>query len=371
MIIVIPSYQPGKALIDLVDALDGARVVVVDDGSGPDYAAIFAMVAARGAEVITHSVNHGKGAALKTGFAHVARTAPDQAVVCADSDGQHRPADITTIAAEVERGRAAIVLGSRGFTGRVPLRSRLGNAITRRVFAILTGRRLGDTQTGLRGYPPDLLAWLGDIPGERFEYEQQVLLRAVEESLPIAEVDIATVYLEANASSHFRPVRDSWAIYHALVRHAASRLGPFTTSSLAGWLVDLTAFAAITLLGVGPLVALVGARLLSATANFTLNRHWVFGGQQLPPLLGAVGRYLALATMVLGVNVIMLDGLLGLGLWAVPAKIICDLVLFAGSFGLQRRWWGRVRDLRPIAGSATSQLSETADGCSASVPPHR
>ena len=89
MIIVIPSYQPGKALIDLVDALAGARVVVVDDGSGPDYAAIFAMVAARGAEVITHSVNHGKGAALKTGFAHVARTAPDQAVVCADSDGQH------------------------------------------------------------------------------------------------------------------------------------------------------------------------------------------------------------------------------------------------------------------------------------------
>lgn len=366
MIILIPAYQPGKALVDLVDALAGsdgidADVLVVDDGSGPAYDSVFAMVRARGVIVLSHLVNRGKGAALKTGFAYAARHHPGETVVCADSDGQHRPADIAAVAAEVERGSASIVLGARGFTGEVPLRSRFGNDITRTLFGMITGRRLRDTQTGLRAYPPKMLDWLGRVPGERFEYEQQVLLRAVEDRLPIAEVEIETVYLQANASSHFRPVRDSWAIYRPLLRQLPRRIGAFGLSSLAGWAVDVTVFAALTLLGLLPAVALVAARLLSATLNFTLNRHWVFArespGLALPPLGPALAKYAALAAAYLGLNLLLLGTLINAGAWTVPAKVAVDAALFGASFWIQRRWWGRRTDpsvSRPAPSADTS-----------------
>ena len=356
MIVLIPSYQPGKALVDLVDALADSTVVVVDDGSGSDYASVFAMVQARGVEVVSHPTNLGKGAALKSGFAYIAKRFPGHSVVCADSDGQHRPIDIAKVATELELGDAAIILGARGFTGKVPLRSRFGNTVTRTVFGALTGRRLRDTQTGLRGYPAEQLSWLLSVPGNRFEYEQQVLLQAVDEGHDIAEVEIATVYLAANASSHFRTVQDSWAVYQPLLRHAR-HVGRFSLSSAAGWLIDVTVFAILTMLSVGPLLALLLARLLSASTNFAINRHWVFGGRQLPPLLGAGGRYLALATVVLGVNLLMLDGLLPLELWAVPAKVICDVVLFTGSFTIQRRWWGCRSSAAPGSCHQTQDLA--------------
>ena len=120
MIVLIPAYEPDHRLVGLVDELHdaGQRVVVVDDGSGPAYAAVFEAVRRRGGTVLTHPVNRGKGAALKTGFQY----AGGDDVVCADADGQHRVEDILRVAAQVERtGRTT--LGVRQFTGPVPLRS--------------------------------------------------------------------------------------------------------------------------------------------------------------------------------------------------------------------------------------------------------
>ena len=51
------------------------------------------------------------------------------------------------------------------------MRSRVGNAVTAAFFGLVTGVRIADTQTGLRGYPHRMLDWLVDVPGDRFEYE--------------------------------------------------------------------------------------------------------------------------------------------------------------------------------------------------------
>ena len=83
MIILIPSFQPDQRLVDLVMDLagvPGARVVVVDDGSGPDFRSWFDGASIAGAEVLTHPDNRGKGAALQTGFAHVRRMWPAEPV---------------------------------------------------------------------------------------------------------------------------------------------------------------------------------------------------------------------------------------------------------------------------------------------------
>ena len=115
-----------------------------------------------------------------------------------------------------------MVLGSRKFTGQVPLRSRFGNSVTRGVFAITTGSKVYDTQTGLRGFPHHMLDWLCEIPGDRFEYEMNMLLAARREGYAIREVFIETVYLEENKSSHFRPLVDSMRIYLPILAFSAS-----------------------------------------------------------------------------------------------------------------------------------------------------
>ncbi|GIG42953.1 hypothetical protein Dsi01nite_009940 [Dactylosporangium siamense] len=215
------TYEPDQRLVDLVDGLRGAgqAVVVVDDGSGPADAPVFQAVRDRGGTVLTHPVNRGKGVALKTGF----RSAKED-VVCADADGQHRVEDILRVADHVRRtGRTT--LGVRRFTGPVPLRSSAGNALTRVVFAAVTGSRIQDTQTGLRGYPASRLGWLLEVPGERFEDEMRTLLLATRHG-GIDQVPIATVYLEHNASSHFRPLVDSARVYAPLLRFSASSCWP-------------------------------------------------------------------------------------------------------------------------------------------------
>lgn len=225
MILVLPAYQPDERLVDVVAEVTHAApdwtVLVVDDGSGSAYTPIFVRAVFMGATVITHSANRGKGAALKTAFAWVERNAPGESVVCADSDGQHLVHDIVRVASSVRPG--AMVLGGRRFTGRVPLRSRVGNTITRHVFRALSGISVYDTQTGLRAYPFELLPWLRTVPGDRFEYEFQALLRAPQAGVGIVEVEIMTVYGSEPRSSHFRSVRDSWRIYAPLLAQARPR----------------------------------------------------------------------------------------------------------------------------------------------------
>lgn len=324
MIVLIPAYEPGPTLVDLVRALAPRTVVVVDDGSGPAYAPVFAAVRRLGAEVLTLDRNRGKGVALKTGFAHIRRHHPGRDVVCADSDGQHRAVDIEAVAARVAASGAAMVLGSRRFTGPVPARSRLGNAVTRVAFRLVTGVALGDTQTGLRAYPARMLPWLAGVGGDRFEYEQRLLLRACRDGLPIDEVPIATVYLAGNASSHFRPVRDSLRVYRPLLAFAAS--------SLLAFAVDTVTVLVLAALTGGLVLPAIAARVLSATVNYTVNRSYVFG----PGRPRSAWRYAALAASLLAVNIVLLEGLTMLTGSVPVAKLATEALLFAASFVAQR-----------------------------------
>ena len=110
---------------------------------------------------------------------------------------------------------------------RFPLRSRFGNAATRTALRAASGLGLQDTQTGLRGYPPSLVGWLGTVDGERFEYEINVLLEAQRNGIAVHEVPIETIYIDDNASSHFRPLIDSIRVYLPLIKFSMSSLASF------------------------------------------------------------------------------------------------------------------------------------------------
>ena len=269
MIVLIPAYEPDERMVELVEVLHtaGHRMIVVDDGSGEAYAELFRRVEDRGVEVLHEPENVGKATALRTGLAHIARRWPGEDVVTADSDGQHRPDDIAAVGAAIAQGDS-LVLGGRRFTGDVPVRSRFGNAVSRMLFRTAGGVGVHDTQTGLRGIPavriPEVLA----VTGERFAWEMNVLLDFARRRVPIREIEIATVYIDGNASSHFRPVRESLAVLRPLLRYVLVSFGSFVLDVAALHLL----YAASGML----LPSMVGARVLSATVNFALNRAVVF-----------------------------------------------------------------------------------------------
>jgi len=340
VIVLIPAYEPGPALVELVRHLSHHTVLVVNDGSGPLYVSVFAAARAAGAEVMTLPSNQGKGCALRAGFAHARSHHPGEAVVCADSDGQHRPEDVEAVGARLADGDPAMVLGARRFAGRVPARSRFGNRVTAAAFAAATGLSLTDTQTGLRAYPARMLPWLGEVAGDRFEYELRLLVRAAREELAVVEVEIATVYLDHNASSHFRPVRDSLRVLTPLLAFAAS--------SLLGFVVDTVTLLALVALTGNLAGSAVAARLLSGALNYTVNKRLVFGAGDRASLL----RYVGLAAALLTVNLVLLEALSAVSGSLLIAKVVTELLLVAAGYVIQRRYVFTRRLARPDRGGS-------------------
>lgn len=329
-VVLIPAYEPDGRLAQLALALraaaPGCQVLVVDDGSGPGWDAAFEAAGRAGAVVLRYATNRGKGHALRMGLAEAARRWPAADVVCADADGQHTPEDVAAVAQRV-RTSGRMTLGVRRFVGEVPARSRLGNALTALLFRGATGWRLADTQTGLRGYPAGSYAWMLAVPGDRYEYELSALLRARELGLEVEQVPIATVYEPGNTSSHFRPLVDSARIYAPLLR--------FMSASLASFAIDWAGVMVLHALTGNLLVSAVGARLVSGTANFFLNRR-VFGAAPGTVRSTAV-RYVALAVALLAASYLALRLLTGLGTPLGIAKIIGDGAVYVASYLVQRR----------------------------------
>lgn len=222
-IVIIPAYQPGGPLIEVVAGLStsGLICIVVDDGSGRDYRKVFDHVENH-AVVLRHDKNLGKGAALKTGYRYIKETFGSGIIITADADGQHTVSDINKLAdayMKSDNPSNVLMIGARKFSqADVPLRSRIGNIITTRLFRTLTGLDINDTQTGLRAFDYSLIDLMLDIDGDRFEYETNVLLVCSKRKISVTEIPIDTIYLDKNKSSHFNPITDSITIYLQIAR---------------------------------------------------------------------------------------------------------------------------------------------------------
>ena len=340
--LIIPAYKPAKELLALIDRFMQNPVfvpVVVDDGSGADFEPIFSALP-KGVRLLKHPQNRGKGAALKTAFEYVLDRLPEcDLAVTADADGQHKYEDILRVCDTARANPGALVLGSRRFDGNVPLRSRFGNGVTRKVFSVASGVTVYDTQTGLRAFGREAMAKFLQVPGERYEYEINMLLTAAQGGIPVVEEWIETVYLNDNASSHFNPFRDSLKIYMCIFKFCASSLLAFAVDYvLALILKGLTSAwpAAVSLtFSVGV------ARLVSATVNFIVNRRVVFKGNE--SLGKAVAKYAALAAVILCLNLALMHALTALGVPFALAKILVETTLFFFNFTLQGKFVFRKR----------------------------
>lgn len=326
-IALIPAYMPDEKMTAVVRELYGEQfyVVVVNDGSPSEFDEIFEN-ARECAAVLSHDTNRGKGEALKTGMRYIRdHFQPPYTVINVDADGQHRIHDIIRVAQTAAISRSSLVLGSRKLTGKVPFKSRFGNAITRLIYRLTTRTAVYDTQTGLRAYSDKLIDRLIAIDGSRYEYEMNMLMRLPREGCEIMEVWIDTVYINNNASSHFDPVKDSAKIYKEILK--------FSASSLLSFGVDYGLFCLLSVLTGSLVLSNITARIISGTVNFTLNRKVVFRSQT--NAVAAALKYIALAVFILICNTLVLKGLTGFGLAVYGAKIITEAIMFVFSYIVQ------------------------------------
>jgi len=222
-VVIIPALNPGAELpVYARELLKSGlpRIVVVDDGSGAEYAEIFAEMADLPLiTVLRHKQNCGKGRALKTAMEYIliSQYACD-GVITVDADGQHSLADVCRMAQALASGNKEFVLGCRDFSlPGVPWRSRLGNRITSMMFKLLYGTYLPDTQTGLRGIPAWLLPYMLKIEGERFDYETSVLVELLYTGVKINHLAIETKYFDDNKGTNFSALRDTLRVARALI----------------------------------------------------------------------------------------------------------------------------------------------------------
>lgn len=337
--VIIPSLEPDERLISVVQDIQKIgmkNIIVVNDGSGEEYSNIFEAIEGRkGVTVLKHNVNLGKGRALKTAFNYCLNTFDDLCgVVTADSDGQHTARNIWGCAEALVLNRNKLILGVRDFSAPdIPFRSKFGNNLTVLVLNAACGIKVADTQTGLRGIPAEFMKKLLSVPGERFEYETNMLIETKDSETGIYEVPIETIYQKERYSSHFNPVKDSIRIYRIFAK--------FIFSSLLSTGIDFLLFSLCIHLfktnfpQMYILVATVAARIFSAAVNFSVNKKVVFRSKA--GNAAAALKYAALSLSIMMCSAGLVTVLYQLTqIKEVILKIVVDTCLFVVSFTVQR-----------------------------------
>lgn len=239
VVVLIPVYNPDEKIMDkFLDELTKKfkNIVFVNDGCSKKHKKYMDSLEEK-YPVVKHNINLGKGRGLKNGINYILNNySKCKVIVTADCDGQHSVKDIIHVANVAKEYDDSLILGVRDFSkSQVPFRSRFGNVLTRNVLCSFVGVRVSDTQTGLRGMSLDVARDLVDIPGERYEYETNVLIESKNRNILTKEVIIDTIYIDKNETSHFNPVKDSLRIYKLFTS--------YLLFSLIAYLVEVLVFA--------------------------------------------------------------------------------------------------------------------------------
>ncbi|GAB2501927.1 bifunctional glycosyltransferase family 2/GtrA family protein [Alkalibacterium psychrotolerans] len=344
-VIVIPVLNPDKSFYPYVEKLHEEAfrsIIIINDGSENNLDYIFNRCShLQNVTVLKHAVNLGKGRALKTAFNYILNhedLKKAEGVITVDADGQHKLEDVMTLCGSLNESERKLILGVRSFNEKhVPRKNMLGNTITRKVFKLLYGKSLKDTQTGLRGLSMDILHYYIDLEGERFNYETNMLIETVSRQFDIEEIPIETVYIDDNSSSHFNKVKDSFEIYLLLFKNFFK----FISVSFVSFIIDISLFQLFlfilrfTFSRRQIVAATLLARTGSSLFNYTVNRSFVFESKQKWNKTIAGYYTLVVAEALLsGFSVYFIYQMTGFR--QVFIKVFVDLVIFLISYRVQK-----------------------------------
>jgi len=248
IIAIVPVYNNEKTIAECIQKIKVHcnDIIVVNDGSTDLTGNILQHIDIT--EIISFPYNKGKGEALKAGFERASVLGFTHAITV-DADGQHSPDDIQLFIERIKENPHAIWIGNRilqhKMNKKVPLRSRFGRKFGNFWYKFNTGIKLNDTQCGFRVYPLQEILKIKS-KGRRYEYEQDLLLKAAWNGIIVKEIDVHILYQSKDeAVSHFRPVRDFLLISKINSSAAMMRIFfPFLLKNSEGstWKERLVAF---------------------------------------------------------------------------------------------------------------------------------
>lgn len=201
--IILPAKNEAEGLRRTLPALRArlpeAEVIVVDDGSTDDTAAV---AAEAGARVLSSPYSMGNGAAIKRG----ARAAHGDVLVFMDADGQHAADHVEALLVKLAEGYDMVV-GARDRSGQANLHRGLANALYNRLASWMTGHRIADLTSGFRAVRADKFREFLHLLPNGFSYPTTSTMAFFRSAYPVAYVPIPVAKRVGNGS-HIRPFKD-------------------------------------------------------------------------------------------------------------------------------------------------------------------
>jgi|SRR5687768_9654823 len=225
-----------RTLPALVAAMPEAEVIVVDDGSSDDTAAV---ARSAGVRVLSSPYSMGNGAAIKRG----ARAAGGDVLVFMDADGQHHPEHIGLLLERIGAG-FDMAVGARDRSGQAGAGRSLANGFYNRLASWMTGHRILDLTSGFRVARADKFREFLHLLPNGFSYPTTSTMAFFRSAYPVAYVPIR-VDARLGTGSHIRPLKDGVRFLLIIFKIATlySPLKLFAPVSVAFFVLGLAQYA--------------------------------------------------------------------------------------------------------------------------------
>ena len=190
--VVVPAYNEAGTLGEVVRKLLSVpcllEIIIVDDCSTDGSHTILDRLSGDDIRVIRHARNMGKGAAVRTGLAHVT----GDCVIFQDADLEYDPADYSKLLDPIARGEALVVYGSRfmGESRGMLSLHRWGNKLLTRLTNLLYNAKLTDMETCYKCFRTEVIRSI-TIESDRFQIEPEVTAKILKRGVRILEVPIS------------------------------------------------------------------------------------------------------------------------------------------------------------------------------------
>jgi len=347
--LVIPCYNEERTLAACVEGVLAIatpslalELIVVDDCSGDGSLAVARQLALQHSEIIvlSHDTNKGKGACLRTGFAH----ATGDFVSIQDADMEYDPRDFHLLLQPILEDRADVVFGSRYI--RIETRRVLYfwhtwmNRTLTAISNMFTNLDISDMETCYKVFRREILQSL-DLRENRFGIEPEMTARVAQARVRVYECAISYVPRTYEEGKKINWKDGVWALYCILHYSAPTAPIPvqvfvYMVVGMLSALVNIACFASLLSLTGSLTLSTPISFILAAAFNYVLCISVLFRHRARWSTVGELAAYGASISVMGVIDYALTVGLVWLGLAPIASKIFASLSGFAGNFLLRR-----------------------------------